>query len=103
VSLGSARLKIRWRETAPTAFTSARCARPRFGLRVLLLSSRPLGGGHTLGSFLFSVKHGGASPGGKIAMETRLEKEVRFLKIYAAVAHAFLTAFLQPVQQEIRP
>jgi hypothetical protein len=30
-------------ETAPAAFTSARCARPRFGLRVLLLSSKPLG------------------------------------------------------------
>ena len=29
-------------ETAPAAFTSARCARPRFGLRVLLLSSKPL-------------------------------------------------------------
>jgi hypothetical protein len=31
-------------ETAPAAFTSARCARPRFGLRVLLLSSMPLAG-----------------------------------------------------------
>jgi hypothetical protein len=43
LSTGGASSNNSLQETAPAAFTSARCARLRFGLRVLLLSSIPFG------------------------------------------------------------